>query len=164
MTAQFEIKKRFPYMFSDKNNISISIPSGWMHIFEQLCKDIDLLLGQDKQGFHFVQCKEKFGSARWYWQLGTVKNLPRVDIITDIGVIGLTGRPDKSSTPETLREKIAQLVDMASAKTQHSCIVCGAPSQADHFDYWVLQLCEDHMRMRRSDAGLPSFWPTEDER
>jgi len=167
MTTQRELKDRYPYMFSGKN-IGISIPHGWMPIFEKLCEDIDTLLGQDKQGFHFVQLKEKFGSARWYWVMDKLEPQIRIDIMGDDGVRSLTiGGPDKAKakTPVALLgERIGKLVSEAETKTEHSCIVCGEPSKADRHEYWVLQVCDVHKKMRRTKDGLPTFWPSEDER
>ena len=65
--------------------MGIFIPTGWRSIFEKLCEDIDALLGLDKRGFHFIQCKEKFGSARWYWGMRKVKRPVRVDIFCGVG-------------------------------------------------------------------------------
>lgn len=163
MTTQRELIDRYPYMFSGKN-LGFSIPNGWMSIFERLCEDIDALLGQDKQGFHFVQCKEKFGSARWYWDTAKIKNPARVDIIREDGSFASFGGPDLTKAPNTLGESIGHLVGQAEAKTEHACIVCGAPSLADQHEHWILQVCPEHKKMRRSQGGLPRFWPNEDER
>lgn len=63
MTTPKEIETMYPYMFKGKN-IGISIPKGWILLFKDLCDEIDRILGADRQGFHWSQCKEKFGSAR----------------------------------------------------------------------------------------------------
>lgn len=163
MTSQRELIDRYPYMFRGKN-LGFSIPTGWMPIFEKLCEDIDALLGQDKQGFHFVQCKEKFGAARWYWDTAKIKNPPRVDVMGEDGSIASFGGPDLTKAPKTLGEYIGQFVEEAEAKTAQACIVCGDPSQADQHEHWILQVCPEHKKMRRTKDGLPRFWPNEDER
>lgn len=63
MNTPKELQARFPYMF-EGDNIGIDIARGWMLGFQKLCEQIDELLGADKRGFHWTQCKEKFGSAR----------------------------------------------------------------------------------------------------
>jgi len=149
-------------MFSMKN-MGIVIPTGWQPIFERLCEDIDALLGRDKRGFHFIQCKEKFGSARWYWGMSKVRQRVRVDILDGDGSAMSLGRPDQRKTPVTLGAQIGQLVGDAEARTLHACIVCGEPSQADTFEGYILQVCAVHKKMRRRGT-LPSFWPDEDDR
>jgi len=87
-----------------------------------------------------------------------------LDIIGEDGTFKSLGGPDLTKAPKTLGERIGHLVGQAEAKTEQSCIVCGEPSTADRHEFWVLQLCSEHKKMRRSQNGLPSFWPTEDER
>jgi hypothetical protein len=153
-------QERYPYMFARKN-MGIFIPTGWWPIFETLCEDIDALLGQDKRGFHFIQCKEKFGSALWYWDMRKVKRPVRVDILCgDDPVTALNG-PNLCQAPVTLGEQIGQLVRDAEARTLHACIVCGESSKADNFEGYILQVCAVHKRMRRKGT-LPNFWPSED--
>jgi hypothetical protein len=154
------LQQRYAYMFATKN-MGIDIPTGWLPIFEKLCKDIDEILGLDKRGFHFIQCKEKFGSARWYCKLSKVKQRVPVDIIDVHGAVVSSGAPDLPKTPVTFGEKIAKLVHEAEARTLHSCIVCGEHSHLDSSGGYMLQLCAVHKKMRRKGT-LPNFWPDED--
>ncbi|MBK1684225.1 hypothetical protein CKO18_11710 [Rhodoferax fermentans] len=148
-------------MFKAKN-LGIGIPAGWMSVFAQLCENIDEILGPDKRGFHFVQCKQKFGSARWYCKLNKVKQRTPVDILDSKGVVMSLRVPDKHKTPDMLGEKIAALVHEAEARTMQLCIVCGEPSRLDTFDGYMLQLCAVHKKMRRKGT-LPNFWEEDDE-
>ena len=93
------ITTRFPYMFEGEN-IGLSVAAGWTAIFEKLCSDIDTLLGEDKRNFHWVQCKEKFGVARWYWEIEGVEPTISVDIVTSEG--NLVSFETKNSAPTRL--------------------------------------------------------------
>jgi hypothetical protein len=116
-----QITERFPYMFTGKN-IGLDVPDGWCQTFETLCQDIDAELGDDKRGFHWCQCKEKLGVARWYWDMGPDQDRPDV---------------------------IHKLVNHAMAKTHHQCAVCGEPGQIDYEVHWMLTLCPLHTQENR---------------
>lgn len=58
-----ELKARFQYMFVGPN-IGLDMYDGWTPILAQACAEIDAILSPQKQGFHFSQVKEKYGSAR----------------------------------------------------------------------------------------------------
>lgn len=97
-----ELKARYTYQFSGPT-ISVSFTRGWFRIFAQLCDDIDVLLGEDKRGFHWTQVKEKFGVFRAHYQLG----------------LGVADRePD-------LRDKLMNLKVAAEVKTSKACAACG---------------------------------------
>jgi hypothetical protein len=71
LEAPRDLETRLPYMFQG-NHLGIGICKGWYPIFSKLCQEIDLVMGDNKQGFHWVQVKEKFGAARFYWELDGV--------------------------------------------------------------------------------------------
>lgn len=184
MTTPAELQARYFYMFAGPD-IGISIPQGWMEIFARLCEDIDRCLGADRQGFHFTQCKEKFGSARWYWSMQGRQSDLRIDLISVAGTVtGLVlaaksresapelvrepvpmhARPDarRSDYGRSMSEHIAELVDAATEQTCQACIVCGSRARGDAHGGWMLMLCETHAAQRRRDK-LPSFWFEGDE-
>ena len=158
MTTPKQLRARYPYMFEGPN-IGISIPHGWMPIFESLCEDIDVLLGADKQGFHFTQCKEKFGSARWYWTVRDVEPSIRINVISEMGTVTELVRTEKlrESARRSLSARIDELVDAATSQTEQACIVCGSAGEGDRHGGWVLMLCHAHAVQRRS-GRLPSLW------
>ena len=51
-----DLKERFSYMFAGPH-AGIDIYRGWLADFASACEQIDALLGDDKRGFHFTQCK-----------------------------------------------------------------------------------------------------------
>ncbi|OLP06661.1 hypothetical protein BLL52_2897 [Rhodoferax antarcticus ANT.BR] len=113
-------------MFAGKN-IGLSVLQGWCQTFEALCQDIDAELGDDKRGFHWVQCKEKLGMARWHWDMGPDQDRP--DVIT-------------------------KRVNNAVAKTKHLCGVCGEPGEIDLEADWMLTLCPAHTQENRHQEKM----------
>ncbi|HEY5580156.1 MAG TPA: hypothetical protein VIK56_03185 [Rhodoferax sp.] len=157
MTTQKQIEARYPYMFSGEN-IGISIPRGWIGIFEKLCAKIDNLLGSDKRGFHWTQCKEKFGSGRWYWGMTGIKAQIRLDLISPTDFTSSSTRAESNkSEDEALSLQLNELIDAGEKETTHSCIVCGKHGKNDRGDGWYVVLCPEHAQMRRQ-GDLPSIW------
>ncbi len=157
-----EIQALFPYQFSGRN-IGLDIANGWLLEFEELCKKIDQLLGDDKKGFHWVQLKEKFGSARYYWEMDDYEPGMMLDIISpkDIRSISLKATKSKKSVKD-VSEKISKLINVATAKTQEHCICCGAPGKVDGHGGYYLVLCEAHANIQKSDDEL-DIWPSQSE-
>jgi hypothetical protein len=163
MITPKQLQQRFAYMFAG-DNIGISIPTGWMPEFAKLCEQIDELLGDDKHGFHWRQCKEKFGSARWYWTMrGERKQALRIDIISNMQAVSTTLKSSKPTQPvPSLQDQIGELIGKAEAHTQHACIMCGQNGKLDQQEAYVLVLCAEHAR-QRSCGTLPDFWFEDDE-
>lgn len=157
-----QLKSRFPYLFEGKN-IGLEIPRGWLPLFAKLCQDIDTLLGANKRGFHWIQLKEKFGSARFYWGMNAVKPAIRLDLISPVGVVShATQAKARKADQQMLIDRLHELVHAAEEETTHSCIVCGAPAANDRGDGWYLVLCPEHVRMRKAKC-LPAMWFEGDE-
>lgn len=128
-----ELMQRFPYQF-EGNNIGIGIARGWNALFTKLCEDVDAITNDDPRGlhygFHWVQVKEKFGTARLHWAI---------------------------SGP---RERCIDLVQAAQRQIGEICIICGAtPANIDHTGGYLLNLCEYHAKQRKADPkSLESPW------
>lgn len=162
MNTPKELQARFPYMF-EGDNIGIDIARGWMPGFQTLCEQIDEFLGADKRGLHWRQCKEKFGSARWYWTMEGQSPSLRIDLISDMGVVETVFRSEKSDKPKLSPfEQIGKLISDAEAHTRDACIVCGARGKVDRKDGYVLILCEEHAR-QRNIGKLPDIWFEKEE-
>lgn len=139
MTTPRSLKARFAYQFSGPM-ISMSLTRGWFTIFEQLCKDIDYALGNDKRAFHWVQIKEKFGSARVYFQMAA-------------------GISDKE--PE-LMTKLLELKNEAEGASSKVCAACGQPGTIERDTGWMLALCARH-REQQEAGTLASIWLSDNE-
>ena len=157
------IKELYPYQFEGKN-IGLSIARGWLPEFAELCKTIDELLGDNKRGFHWVQLKEKFGSARYYWSTKGKKDSLRFDLIAPSEVVSMEVRqPVSANQQQALFEQISKVVGAAEAHTNKHCIVCGAPGKIDQKDGYVLVLCDLHAKQRLGGGDLGIWPPDEDE-
>lgn len=127
------IQEQFPYQFSSDRSLGFAIPFGWIPSFYQLCIEIDRLLGDNKQGFSWVQLKEKFGSARYYWEIkGMIKNNP-------------------------LRTQLGKLILDAENATADQCAVCGNKGFTDSTGGWLLVLCKDHALQRQTGHKLKLY-------
>ncbi|MDD2881098.1 MAG: hypothetical protein PHQ58_11730 [Rhodoferax sp.] len=158
-----EIKQLYPYQFKGKN-LGFSIANGWLPEFSELCKKIDSLLGENKRGFHWIQLKEKFGSARYYWSIKGKQDSVRVDLISTKKVVSYeTSPPSSKGQPQALFDQISELIDAAEGKTRGHCIVCGAPGKIDQHEGYVLMLCDMHAKLQAGGGDL-DIWPkAEDE-
>ncbi|AMM24565.1 hypothetical protein [Variovorax sp. PAMC 28711] len=122
MTSE-ELKSKYRYMFEGPN-IGLDMYEGWTPILAQACAEIDAILGEHKQGFHFSQLKEKYGSARYYFDAGSVDN-------------------------EAL-ERIQIALDQAEQATETACMCCGSPAVIEKYGGWFLCLCDAHAVERRA--------------
>lgn len=120
-----ELKARFPYQFDNPKSLGISFARGWFKGFAELCAEIDALLGDDKRGFVWAQVKEKFGSARFHFD-----------------IIGRTGKN------VAVARKIQALALEAANRTAKQCIVCSAPGEMRNEGGYVLCLCDAHKAVR----------------
>jgi hypothetical protein len=162
-----ELMARFSYMF-DGPNIGISFVRGWHPMFVKLCEDIDAALGESKRKFRWLQVKEKFGSARFYYSVKGKSEL-RIDMISPTAIQSMRlvkkspGKPDAADLA-AMREKIRDLVDAAEAWTQDHCIVCGSAAALDRSQPYLMVLCSEHLRARKNNTlGSGSLWMQEDE-
>jgi hypothetical protein len=132
-------------------------------MFAELCAEIDRQLGDDKQGFFWRQVKEKFGSARFYYQFGKTQQPMRIDIIAPDGVMCFKAedKPRKAkSEREELQRKVGAMINKAEAMTNRMCIICGKEAEEkDATGGYMLVLCEHHIQQRHSNPnGLDSPW------
>lgn len=129
----------FPYMFN-KHNIGFAFYLGWMPIVARACFDLDEILGEDRELFHWVQIKEKFGTLRLYHHLEGQSSL-RVDIHAPEGIQSLRMVPDQ---PSALQRLVGKRVARAEDESSSACLVCGDPAQTQPYSGYLLTLCGDH--------------------
>lgn len=160
-----ELQARYPYQFNEPE-LGISMAKGWVVVFAQLCADVDQVLGQDKRGFHWSQVKEKFGSARFYFQFEGRKPDLRLDIQMPGGVLSQVMpverriRTDQDRSFEQVKTEIGRLAMLAEVATKRVCLVCGKEASQDAGTGYVLVLCPEHREQRQQPEGLPPFWET----
>lgn len=105
-------------------NIGLDVYDGWTPILAQACEEIDAILGEHKQGFHFSQIKEKYGGARYYFDAVSVNS-------------------------EKLK-RIQILLDKAELATETACMLCGSPATIEKYGGWFMCLCDAHADERRN--------------
>ena len=159
MNQQKKLMQRFPYMFSG-HNLGISIAKGWMPVVTKLCEDIDTLLGKDKQGFVWVQIKEKFGSGRFYFRLVGRRSKvqlagPAIDGATPnkTMITGLVDMEVKYTVDKDLVLHLNALVEAAQALTERICIECGAAGAPVTLGGQQFILCPLHIAQRQGPSG-----------
>lgn len=123
------LKSRFPYQF-ERSEFGASVTTGWLPRFVELCEEVDAALGEDKRGFHWSGCGEKFGVARFGFDFHARKNV----------------------AIET-RALLNPVVGKAMSDLKCSCAVCGAPGEIDNKASYLMTLCTEH----RGDRG-GDFW------
>lgn len=162
------LKARFPYQF-EGGRLEIYVGAGWADIFTKLCEDVDQLLGADKRGFHWDQVKEKYGSARFYHQLGSITPDIRLDLHNQSGMASLVmpvesrpGAPHYSEDVMNIVRGLRKLVLAAEKQTQHMCAICGQPGELDRSQPWVIVVCPEHKALRaeldKTGKSLDGFW------
>ncbi|SCK54362.1 hypothetical protein VAR608DRAFT_5548 [Variovorax sp. HW608] len=135
-----QLKSRYPYMF-DRPHIGFEFYRGWMPILVRACAEIDVALGENKRVFHWRQIKEKWGSARFYYRLGSTSRV-RMDVHEPgEGVAVLRGATRKG---DALADRIDAIVDAAEEQTQTACIVCGARASLEDANGYYVTLCPMH--------------------
>lgn len=151
--------RAYPFMFAGKT-LELAMYPGWHAPFAQLCRDIDAALGEDKQGFHWVQLKEKFGQPRWYWEMQG-EDGPQGDLWLDLQ----TGEPAQPGelaprmtfrklVPGELQARIRALVDAATDACAQRCMDCGEPGTGHLSRGWMMVLCGEHAEQRRQAGEL----------
>ncbi len=94
---------------------------GWLPLTNHLCGQVDRLLGPDKDAFHWVQFKEKLGSARFH------------------------GRWLRQPHNPAVKEAVAEAINHAVLASARTCIVCGADAPVSEPN---VPLCAAHEALR----------------
>ena len=61
----------------------IEVRSGCFVIYENLCHDIDALLGDDKRGFEWTKIADEDGTPVWHWRLSKCLDLKLAATVSD---------------------------------------------------------------------------------
>jgi hypothetical protein len=162
MNTPLELYKRFQYQFDGKN-IGIGIFKGWFPLFSKLCEDIDAALGDDKRGFHWIQCKEKFGAPRWYFSMKS--DAPGGIAVSEQQPDGSLKTIHRSHSADNVLQSISTLIDDAQERAAGQCQVCGAPAKIGRHGMGLYATyCTEHSRMAVAGQDLPPhYWSVGDE-
>ena len=136
-----------------------------MSLFAQLCDDIDEELGADKRRFRWVQLKQKYGSAHFYYRMEGVLGAEEGEGgLSHLSAKEIDERNRRLADPNeiALRQRIEVLKQKAEARTQTACIVCGKLGEVDRRKGIYLVACPEHARQRQGE-GMESPWFTDED-
>jgi hypothetical protein len=91
--------------------------AGWQDLLERACARIRAAVQADGATFKFTQIKEKYGTARLYWE-GALS--PEAD------------------------ERVEEIIDLAEARSACTCEVCGAEGRLHCAGGWLMTRCAVH--------------------
>ena len=139
-----QLKALYPYQFSALGVTRPEFAAGWMPVVVSMCREVDALMRDrlDRYSFVWIQFKEKFGSARFAYQLR--------ELCDESG--------DASESPETreLRQRLLEIRLKAEMQTRTLCMVCGQPAQLVDTP-WMLTLCPEHEEVHRRGERLSAY-------
>lgn len=154
------LKARFPYMFNTKDNLGCAFHRGWMPILAGLCVEIEQLLGERREAFHWKQIKEKFGTGRFYYSLGNAHDM-RVDLMNPAGRLSFSAELESDDAFTDVKQAVFNLVTEGEEETTRSCMICGGAATPRAYGSYVLNLCADHhpdMVRQPGDLRYEAIW------
>ena len=93
--------------------------AGWRDVLERACTRIRSALQDHGGSFRFTQIKEKYGSARLYWE-GTLS--------------------------KEAKAEIEEAIDLAEARSACTCEHCGKRGRLLDRGGWLATACDEHGR------------------
>ena len=143
--------KAHPALFEARMPAYSDVAVGWYSIVDQLCTDIESELGPELcRDFKTLQIKEKFGTLRFYWRLGSEGDL-HVDIFIPTGTLKSSVSKAKASRARNAddinqaRARVRTLVDAACEASATVCERCGASGALCRSRTgWLQTLCDQH--------------------
>lgn len=139
-----QLKALYPYQFSAPGVARLDFAAGWMPVVVSMCRAVDALMRDrlDRYSFVWIQFKEKFGAARFAYQLR--------ELCDESG--------DEPESPETreLRQRLLEIRLKAELQTRTLCMVCGQPAQLADTP-WMLTLCPEHEEVHRRGERLSAY-------
>jgi len=129
-----ELDRRFPLQFVDKD-IDRSWPDGWNLIVTKVCESVD----QSKLNASWTQIKEKFGGLRMYYTGAP----PRLDIISEGGLITGRIREESDSQAESRNSSIRKIVEEAEQNSLRTCCKCGSAGAQQLVERWLYTICNE---------------------
>jgi hypothetical protein len=105
---------QFPWMFSEPH-YGMEMENVWFPVFEELCKSISALLGEERYGFHWNHLTREGCHPYWYFRFGEemdmyVGTLPS---LTGMKVVLINPEVDPENK---LRDAITAMVKEAQAR------------------------------------------------
>lgn len=139
-----QLKALYSYQFSAPGGSRLDFAAGWMPVIVSMCREVDARMRDrlDRHSFVWIQFKEKFGAARFAYQLRVHSD--------ESG--------DEPESPETceLRQRLLEIRLKAEMQTRTLCMVCGQPALLVDTP-WMLTLCPEHEEVHRHGERLSAY-------
>ena len=113
---------------------------GWKEIIQEMKRDAV------KHGVQWTQIKEKFGTLRAYYTCDDTP-LDRLKWRMRRRIKSLK----KLKMFKTNFDKIGDIVDIAEAKSENTCVYCGKPGRLNTVHYWMVTVCGECEANRAGD-------------
>lgn len=143
------LMSQYPRLFQrPAPSLEVWYPRGWEQLMQRLCTDLNGLL-DDKQAarFRVDQVKEKYGTLRFYYAVGS-----RSKVNVDVAYPGEHERIVTSPkiTGGFPAAKVDALIRKAEAESAVICASCGAPGVLRR-DGWLRVSCDACEERRRRE-------------
>lgn len=148
-----QLKQDLPYMFGRSHYCCYH--RGWVAVFDTLCRNIDAVLGTDNRAFRWTTVKEKYGSARFYFELDHLREL-MVDLHHGSRVVSLRMGGSQDADDE-VRNSIIGLINEAQRATETRCAVCAAVGHVTRQEGWLICVCEMHSQFSAGSIREASY-------
>lgn len=152
-----ELQLAYPHQFEKLMPYSY-VPTGWISVFAELCQAVQTIADEAKMAPpQWRQCKEKFGSARWYFDLVGHRSQAvrlsvsqpaadglRLDVIEEFTLTSTKIRKPRITKKELAAQLICTGIEASQSLCGHLCEVCGADGEIASRGGWYRCLCARH--------------------
>jgi hypothetical protein len=118
-----ELIEAYPDLFRSPAGTSVGAEAapecgeGWRDLLDRACIRIRAALEAHGGSFKFTEIKEKYGTARLYWE---------------------------GALSEEAEEKVDEAIDLAQACSACTCEQCGQPGRLFNRGGWFATACDEH--------------------
>jgi hypothetical protein len=120
---RIELVESYPDLFHPlPDHRGVAFPEcgeGWRDVLERASARIRAAVQADGRPFRFTQIKEKYGTARLYW--------------------------DGALSPEAAA-RVEEAIDLAEARSAGTCEVCGEEGRLYRTGGWLMTRCAEHRK------------------
>ena len=118
-----ELIEAYPDLFRSRSGTPVGAEAepecgeGWRDLLDRACIRIRAALEAHGGSFKFTEIKEKYGTARLYWE---------------------------GALSEGAEEKVDEAIDLAQAASGCTCEQCGQPGRLFNRGGWFATACDEH--------------------
>jgi hypothetical protein len=151
-----ELIKRHPALFRGQPpRVRSYLLEGWFALVDELCTDLEQLLGDRAEAFAVEQVKEKFGGLRFYWSMqgqpaGFDADIGGVRPARDAAEAGISATPFGVRVSITSKDEFSRAIAARIRRAEDAsftiCESCGAAGRLLVTHGWLETACERHER------------------